>query len=83
MPFTLNASEITLISEGDFLEPQVLATAVKKLQKAFLSEQSLTDVTNVVVESLASKFLAHSWFCQIVPQVCEIGLPNTLLQSGS
>ena len=66
-PFTLNANKITLVSEGDFLEPQVLTTAVKKLIKAFQSETSLSDVTNNVVESLTRKFIAPAWFCQIVP----------------
>ena len=46
-------------------------------------ETSLTDVCNNIVDHLKRKFLAQAWFCQIVPQACEVGLPTAIFQDGN
>ena len=83
-PFKLSDKEINLFTDGDF-EPKALNCAVKYLIKSLRSSKttSLYEVADSVINALNRKFSGNTWFCQIVPTACEIGLSGSLFTPGN
>lgn len=84
-PFKLDTKEISLFTEGDFFDKKALKCAVNQLTKSLQSSKTtnLSDVSDNVVQALKRKFSGNTWFCQIVPQQCEVGLPSSLFIPGN